>query len=49
MRFFCKLIGLPPDAFAKISVDGSGQCYTTDTCKTTCDPQWNQHYDLYVK
>ncbi|XP_025415706.1 E3 ubiquitin-protein ligase SMURF2 [Sipha flava] len=42
------LFRLPPDAFAKISVDGSGQCYTTDTCKTTCDPQWNQHYDLYL-
>ncbi|VVC44435.1 Hypothetical protein CINCED_3A002588 [Cinara cedri] len=42
------LFRLPPDAFAKISVDGSGQCYTTETCKTTCDPQWNQHYDLYL-
>lgn len=42
------LFRLPPDAFAKISVDGSGQCYTTDTCKPTCDPQWNQHYDLYL-
>ncbi|XP_050422047.1 E3 ubiquitin-protein ligase SMURF2 isoform X2 [Adelges cooleyi] len=42
------LFRLPPDAFAKISVDGSGQCYTTDTCKATCDPQWNQHYDLFL-
>lgn len=37
-----------PDPFAKISVDGSGQCHSTDTCKGTLDPKWNQHYDLYV-
>ncbi|KAK7506292.1 hypothetical protein BaRGS_00002404 [Batillaria attramentaria] len=37
-----------PDPFAKISVDGSGQCHSTDTCKNTLDPKWNQHYDLYV-
>lgn len=37
-----------PDPFAKISVDGSGQCHSTDTCKATLDPKWNQHYDLYV-
>lgn len=35
-----------PDPFAKISVDGSGQCHSTDTCKNTLDPKWNQHYDL---
>lgn len=37
-----------PDPFSKISVDGSGQCHSTDTCKNTLDPKWNQHYDLYV-
>ncbi|XP_034939628.1 E3 ubiquitin-protein ligase SMURF1 [Chelonus insularis] len=37
-----------PDPFAKITVDGSGQCFSTDTCKATLDPKWNQHYDLYI-
>ncbi|XP_046391543.1 E3 ubiquitin-protein ligase SMURF1-like isoform X2 [Ischnura elegans] len=37
-----------PDPFAKISVDGSGQCHSTETCKSTLDPKWNQHYDLYL-
>ncbi|VDI14807.1 E3 ubiquitin ligase SMURF1/2 [Mytilus galloprovincialis] len=37
-----------PDPFAKISVDGSGQCHSTDTSKNTLDPKWNQHYDLYI-
>ncbi|XP_013415244.1 E3 ubiquitin-protein ligase SMURF2-like isoform X1 [Lingula anatina] len=37
-----------PDPFAKISVDGSGQCHSTETCKNTLDPKWNQHYDLYI-
>ncbi|CAH1273695.1 SMURF2 [Branchiostoma lanceolatum] len=37
-----------PDPFAKISVDGSGQCHSTDTCKNTLDPKWNQHYDLFI-
>ncbi|XP_002127387.3 E3 ubiquitin-protein ligase SMURF2 isoform X1 [Ciona intestinalis] len=37
-----------PDPFAKILVDGSGQCHATGTCKATLDPKWNQHYDLYV-
>ncbi|XP_064641714.1 E3 ubiquitin-protein ligase SMURF1-like isoform X4 [Lineus longissimus] len=37
-----------PDPFCKISVDGSGQCHSTETCKNTLDPKWNQHYDLYV-
>lgn len=36
-----------PDPFAKIVVDGSGQCHSTDTVKNTLDPKWNQHYDLY--
>ncbi|KAK6168947.1 hypothetical protein SNE40_020097 [Patella caerulea] len=37
-----------PDPFAKISVDGSGQCHSTETCRNTLDPKWNQHYDLYI-
>ncbi|XP_066584091.1 E3 ubiquitin-protein ligase SMURF2 isoform X2 [Prorops nasuta] len=37
-----------PDPFAKITVDGSGQCHSTETCKATLDPKWNQHYDLYI-
>lgn len=37
-----------PDPFAKISVEGSGQCHTTDICRNTLDPKWNQYYDLYV-
>ncbi|ETE71876.1 E3 ubiquitin-protein ligase SMURF2, partial [Ophiophagus hannah] len=41
------LTGLP-DPFAKVVVDGSGQCHSTDTVKNTLDPKWNQHYDLYI-
>ncbi|CAH1112298.1 unnamed protein product [Psylliodes chrysocephalus] len=37
-----------PDPFAKISVDGSGQCHSTETVKNTLDPKWNSHYDLYI-
>lgn len=37
-----------PDPFAKITVDGSGQCHSTDVCRNTLDPKWNQYYDLYV-
>ncbi|XP_048507948.1 E3 ubiquitin-protein ligase SMURF2 [Athalia rosae] len=37
-----------PDPFAKITVDGSGQCHSTDTCTATLDPKWNQHYDLFI-
>ncbi|KAL7989618.1 hypothetical protein Chor_012284 [Crotalus horridus] len=43
----CFLTGLP-DPFAKVVVDGSGQCHSTDTVKNTLDPKWNQHYDLYA-
>lgn len=43
---FC-FLGLP-DPFAKISVDGSGQCHSTEVCRATLDPKWNQHYDLYI-
>uniref|UniRef100_A0A3Q2CVH3 C2 domain-containing protein n=1 Tax=Cyprinodon variegatus TaxID=28743 RepID=A0A3Q2CVH3_CYPVA len=39
------LSGLP-DPFAKVVVDGSGQCHSTDTVRNTLDPKWNQHYDL---
>ncbi|GFN79787.1 E3 ubiquitin-protein ligase smurf2 [Plakobranchus ocellatus] len=37
-----------PDPFAKITVDGSGQCHSTPVLRNTLDPKWNQHYDLYV-
>uniref|UniRef100_A0A8C6KNX6 HECT-type E3 ubiquitin transferase n=1 Tax=Nothobranchius furzeri TaxID=105023 RepID=A0A8C6KNX6_NOTFU len=37
-----------PDPFAKVVVDGSGQCHSTDTVRNTLDPKWNQHYDLYI-
>ncbi|XP_065659340.1 E3 ubiquitin-protein ligase SMURF2 isoform X2 [Hydra vulgaris] len=37
-----------PDPFARISVDGSGQCHTTCCLKKTVDPKWNQYYDLFV-
>ncbi|CAH0563781.1 unnamed protein product [Brassicogethes aeneus] len=37
-----------PDPFAKITVDGSGQCHSTETVKNTLDPKWNSHYDLYI-
>eukprot|EP00731_Ephydatia_muelleri_P029437 Em0020g1081a len=37
-----------PDPFAKISVDGSGQCHSTEVTKGTLDPKWNQHYDLFL-
>uniref|UniRef100_A0A8C0BEN9 HECT-type E3 ubiquitin transferase n=1 Tax=Buteo japonicus TaxID=224669 RepID=A0A8C0BEN9_9AVES len=45
--FLFLLLGLP-DPFAKVVVDGSGQCHSTDTVKNTLDPKWNQHYDLYI-
>lgn len=37
-----------PEPFAKIVVDGSGQCHSTDIIKSTLDPKWNQHYDLFL-
>lgn len=37
-----------PDPFAKVSVDGSGQVYSTSTVKATLEPKWNTHYDLYL-
>lgn len=46
--FICfSAVGLP-DPFAKVVVDGSGQCHSTDTVKSTLDPKWNQHYDLWA-
>uniref|UniRef100_A0A8C6V4S2 HECT-type E3 ubiquitin transferase n=1 Tax=Neogobius melanostomus TaxID=47308 RepID=A0A8C6V4S2_9GOBI len=46
--FFEKLTWRLPDPFAKVVVDGSGQCHSTDTVRNTLDPKWNQHYDLYI-
>ncbi|KAI8436074.1 hypothetical protein MSG28_004186 [Choristoneura fumiferana] len=37
-----------PDPFAKISVNGNGQVYSTTAVKATLDPKWNTHYDLYL-
>lgn len=37
-----------PDPFAKVSVDGTTQVYTTDAYKASLDPKWNNHYDLYL-
>uniref|UniRef100_A0A8C1WFC9 HECT-type E3 ubiquitin transferase n=1 Tax=Cyprinus carpio TaxID=7962 RepID=A0A8C1WFC9_CYPCA len=47
MLTLCSKMWLP-DPFAKVVVDGSGQCHSTDTVKSTLDPKWNQHYDLYI-
>ncbi|UYV61039.1 SMURF2 [Cordylochernes scorpioides] len=38
-----------PDPFCKVSVEGSTQSHSTDSCKGTLDPKWNQHYDLYIR
>jgi C2 domain len=35
-----------PDPFAKVTIDGSGQCHSTEPCKNSLDPKWNQHFDL---
>lgn len=37
-----------PDPFVKVSVDGSGQVYTTEPSKATVYPKWNTHYDLFL-
>ncbi|XP_055706386.1 E3 ubiquitin-protein ligase Smurf1 isoform X2 [Phlebotomus papatasi] len=37
-----------PDPFAKVSVDGTGQVHSTETCRASLDPKWNSHYDLYL-
>lgn len=45
--FFSKLLGLP-DPFVKVSVDGTGQVYSTEPSKATLYPKWNTHYDLFL-
>ncbi|XP_065370385.1 E3 ubiquitin-protein ligase Smurf1 [Calliphora vicina] len=37
-----------PDPFAKVQVDGTGQVYSTEISKSTLDPKWNAHYDLFL-
>ncbi|KAH8254512.1 hypothetical protein KR032_010598 [Drosophila birchii] len=37
-----------PDPFAKVQVDGTGQVYTTEISKSSLDPKWNAHYDLFL-
>ncbi|KAH8277980.1 hypothetical protein KR018_012202 [Drosophila ironensis] len=37
-----------PDPFAKVQVDGTGQVYSTDISKSSLDPKWNAHYDLFL-
>lgn len=37
-----------PDPFAKVVVEGTGQVYTTDISKSSLDPKWNAHYDLFL-
>lgn len=37
-----------PDPYAKISVEGSGQCHSTEISKNTLEPKWNSYYDLYI-
>ncbi|XP_055917244.1 E3 ubiquitin-protein ligase SMURF2 [Eupeodes corollae] len=37
-----------PDPFARVSVEGTGQIYTTDISKSSLDPKWNAHYDLFL-
>lgn len=32
----------------KVSVDGTGQVYTTEPSKATLYPKWNTHYDLFL-
>ena len=31
-----------------MSVDGTGQVYSTEIFKASVDPKWNTHYDLYL-
>ncbi|XP_068144787.1 LOW QUALITY PROTEIN: E3 ubiquitin-protein ligase Smurf1 [Drosophila tropicalis] len=37
-----------PDPFAKVQVDGTGQVYSTEISKSSLDPKWNAHYDLFL-
>jgi E3 ubiquitin ligase SMURF1/2 len=32
----------------KVSVDGTGQVYSTDVCKASVDPKWSTHFDLFL-
>ncbi|ETN61446.1 hypothetical protein AND_006878 [Anopheles darlingi] len=41
------IVGLP-DPFAKITVEGTRQEYTTEICKASLDPRWNSYYDLFL-
>ncbi|XP_052862329.1 E3 ubiquitin-protein ligase Smurf1 [Anopheles cruzii] len=37
-----------PDPFAKITVEGTRQEYTTDISKASLDPRWNSYFDLFL-
>lgn len=37
-----------PDPFVRVSVDGTGQVYSTEPSKATVYPKWNTHYDLFL-
>ncbi|XP_058828443.1 E3 ubiquitin-protein ligase SMURF2 [Topomyia yanbarensis] len=37
-----------PDPFAKIRVDGTPQEYKTEIFKSSLEPRWNTHYDLFL-
>ncbi|XP_032589924.1 E3 ubiquitin-protein ligase Smurf1 [Drosophila grimshawi] len=37
-----------PDPFARVQVDGTGQTYNTEISKSSLDPKWNAHYDLFL-
>jgi len=45
MYFVYLQIGAP-DPYAKISVDGTAQTFSTEPCKATLQPAWNQYFDL---
>lgn len=32
----------------RVSVDGTGQVYSTEASKATVYPKWNTHYDLFL-
>lgn len=33
---------------AKVTVDGTNQVHSTEPCKASLDPKWNNHFDLYL-
>lgn len=47
IHYFWSIAGFP-DPFVKVSVDGTGQVYTTEPSKATLYPKWNTHYDLFL-